>query len=298
MLHRGAALAVVGGVVACVDDPPRGVGRVGDPGRAAHRLPGSRPRGARGVVRRLPACQSAPAGPTARERSRPPSSRSSASTTTSCRSPPPPVATHRSTATRIAVAHRARDHERAEVAVGVDLHPLRRAPRRSCARARSIISRLRPRRLGLSSMRRALQSISSRWSARSPATSRIAARTAVSGPSPAGRFRSVTAEQREALGVVGEERVLLRVEVPEERAGRDLRRGGDLLDGHVVEAAFGREPDRRVGDLLSGPELLALAQPSRHGTRRDLGPAAPPPVCHRSQGTGMWHSVPRIAPSM
>src|SRR6185369_9192427 len=66
---------------------------------------------------------------------------------------------------------------------------------------------------------------------------------------------------RDLVVVDAAERVLLRAEVVEERARRDVRGGGDLVDGHPLQPAVGDEPDRRVPDRLPGLALLALPQP-------------------------------------
>src|SRR5262249_29397124 len=64
--------------------------------------------------------------------------------------------------------------------------------------------------------------------------------------------------------VVGKRRRGLRTEVEEEGARAHARRGGDVLDRRVVEAALGEEPEGLDGERLPGggsPEL-ALAQSS------------------------------------
>ena len=173
-------------------------------------------------------------------------------------------------------------------------------------RSRSpIISRLRPRNVGLFSMSCTLQSMRSRWSSRSPATSRIA--VAHRGERTLGRRAALQrlAQQLEALGVVGEQRVFLGVEVAEEGAGRDVGRGGDLLDRDVLEAPLGGEAQRGVGDLLAGAELVALAQPE--GRRACLGsrlrrvPACGTECheyrrrvaqCDKRHAMPIWHTVP------
>ena len=138
-----------------------------------------------------------------------------------------------------------------------------------------------------------LQSMRSRCSSRSPTTSRIAARTAVSGPSVAGPGRERLAEEREPVRVVGEEGVLLGVEVAEERAGRDVGRGRDLLHRHVLEAPLGREAERGVGDLLAGAQLVAL----RAVRAVVVGPVPARPIPAWAQGAMKspcrWRNVSR-----
>ena len=90
------------------------------------------------------------------------------------------------------------------------------------------------------------------------------------------------AQEREPVRVVGEERVLLGVEVAEEGAGRDVGCGGDLLDGDVLEAALGAR--RRVASAISWRvrSLLRSRSPS----------VAPAVSLTTSDGTGMRLSVP------
>ena len=75
-----------------------------------------------------------------------------------------------------------------------------------------------------------------------------------------GTVRERLAQEREPVRVVGEEGVLLGVEVAEERAGRDVGRGRDLLHRHVLEAPLVRQAEGGVGDLLAGAQLVALPQ--------------------------------------
>ena len=69
----------------------------------------------------------------------------------------------------------------------------------------------------------------------------------------------------------GEEDVLLRGEVAEERPGRQVVAGGDLLDRHVVETPLGEELERRAHQGVVG--LLSLAFPEP-GCRHELSVAA------------------------
>src|SRR5947209_6777949 len=57
-----------------------------------------------------------------------------------------------------------------------------------------------------------------------------------------------------------EEQVLFGREVVVDRLLGDVRRGCNLGDRHVVEAAFGEQLHGPVGDLLPRAELLRLAQ--------------------------------------
>ena len=67
-------------------------------------------------------------------------------------------------------------------------------------------------------------------------------------------------ERGAALPRVTEQHVFLRGEVAEEGAGRDLARGGDLLDGGAVEALAGEELHGGVVQRLTGPGLLPLTE--------------------------------------
>ena len=61
--------------------------------------------------------------------------------------------------------------------------------------------------------------------------------------------------------VVRDEGLLLGAEVVEEGAGRDAGRSGDVVHGDRVDAALGRQAQRRRGERLPRGPLLALAQP-------------------------------------
>ena len=65
------------------------------------------------------------------------------------------------------------------------------------------------------------------------------------------------------VDVVEDDRFLRR-EVGEERARRDVGRGGDVGDGRGVIAALGEQAHGRVDDLLARALLLAFPQPLRH----------------------------------
>lgn len=78
------------------------------------------------------------------------------------------------------------------------------------------------------------------------------------------RVATATGEcaSQELLHVIGaiEEEVFLAGEVVEHGRLRDVGRGGDIVDGDAVEAAFNEEPGGGVGDELARCALLALAQ--------------------------------------
>jgi hypothetical protein len=66
----------------------------------------------------------------------------------------------------------------------------------------------------------------------------------------------------------GHDQVELRLEVAEERPGRDLGRRRDVLDRRVVVAVPLEQVERRADDGLAGARLLALAQ--AHGGVHDF----------------------------
>jgi hypothetical protein len=69
------------------------------------------------------------------------------------------------------------------------------------------------------------------------------------------------------LALPVEDHVLLAREVAEERAPRDVGRGGNLVDRRTVEAALGEQPQRGLRDLLAAAQLVAFAQARRHGQK-------------------------------
>ena len=94
--------------------------------------------------------------------------------------------------------------------------------------------------------------------------------------------RPVVGRRREPGVHVPEERVEvpagdvgLRREVPEEGAAGDAGGGGDLLDGRVLEAAFGEELERGLLDLLDRREGVRRVP---HGSRARRAMACTPPL--------------------
>jgi len=86
-----------------------------------------------------------------------------------------------------------------------------------------------------------------------------------------------------AMGlVVRHDEVDLRIEVAEERAGRDVGGGGDVLDRGGVEALAAEQLERGVDDRLARARLLALAESARrfdnllHGESMPSLPSACP----------------------
>src|SRR5262249_24312290 len=68
-------------------------------------------------------------------------------------------------------------------------------------------------------------------------------------------------QRRLALGKLVEEKVFLRREVVEDGLLGDARRGSDLGDRDVVEAALDEEAHRRVRELAPRRQLLRLTKP-------------------------------------
>src|SRR5205814_6860206 len=76
--------------------------------------------------------------------------------------------------------------------------------------------------------------------------------------------------------------VLLGLEVPEERAGRDLRRGGDLVDRGLLVPLLLEQPQRMLLDGPAGLLLLAFTQAGR--AHVPILPRRPAPA----HGTAAW----------
>jgi hypothetical protein len=80
-------------------------------------------------------------------------------------------------------------------------------------------------------------------------------------------------EDRVVLRDKGHDHVLLRREIPEEGALRDIDHGHDLVDRSALIALGEEELQRRVDQRQPGPLLLALAQAGhRLGNPQGLGP--------------------------
>jgi hypothetical protein len=65
---------------------------------------------------------------------------------------------------------------------------------------------------------------------------------------------------RRLVEIVGDEHLLLARKIPEEGAGRDLGRVGDLLDGRVGVAVPADQRHRGAADGVAGLDLLAIPQ--------------------------------------